>query len=415
MKLTILILMLFTAVNVTAQTEHKRYIAKAKEMCPQADITEIEMKSGYVEIEYLCDEQLVEIGLGLNAEWLYTETKTEIQPDVWAKISKKLEKKYADWSVDEFALVEMPDTSFYKVELIQDGVEENAYFALDGKYYHKKYLVTDEKWTSAYLSQSASYKNAPYNFLKPDKVYDMPDLLKEISGIAYADENTLYCVQDELGIVFKYDTGKEHLSGMFRFTDLGDFEDLAIVKDEVFVLRSDGTLFCFNHRNFDGKISQVVVPVNCLNVEGLEYNPSDNQLYLACKDQVINDLSQSRVIFSTTPENLSEPEIALTILPDEINRVLALQYPEAPVSRLQVYPSAIAIHPKTSEKYVLSAASRLIAIYKNEKLINVFPLPSELYYKPEGLAFTPNGDLYLSSEGIKNGYIDGQIYFFARK
>jgi hypothetical protein len=57
----------------------------------------------------------------------------------------------------------------------------------------------------------------------------------------------------------------------------------------------------------------------------------------------------------------------------------------------------------------------LIAIYKNEKLINVFPLPSELYYKPEGLAFTPNGDLYLSSEGIKNGYIDGQIYFFARK
>lgn len=415
MKLTILILMLFTAVNVTAQTEHKRYIAKAKEMCPQADITEIEMKSGYVEIEYLCDEQLVEISLGLNAEWLYTETKTEIQPDVWAKISKKLEKKYADWSVDEFALVEMPDTSFYKVELIQDGVEENAYFALDGKYYHKKYLVTDEKWTSAYLSQSASYKNAPYNFLKPDKVYDMPDLLKEISGIAYADENTLYCVQDELGIVFKYDTGREHLSGMFRFTDLGDFEDLAIVKDEVFVLRSDGTLFCFNHRNFDGKISQVVVPVNCLNVEGLEYNPSDNQLYLACKDQVINDLSQSRVIFSTTPENLSEPEIALTILPDEINRVLALQYPEAPVSRLQVYPSAIAIHPKTSEKYVLSAASRLIAIYKNEKLINVFPLPSELYYKPEGLAFTPNGDLYLSSEGIKNGYIDGQIYFFARK
>lgn len=415
MKLTILILMLFTAVNVTAQTEHKRYIAKAKEMCPQADITEIEMKSGYVEIEYLCDEQLVEIGLGLNAEWLYTETKTEIQPDVWAKISKKLEKKYADWSVDEFALVEMPDTSFYKVELIQDGVEENAYFALDGKYYHKKYLVTDEKWTSAYLSQSAGYKNAPYNFLKPDKVYDMPDLLKEISGIAYADENTLYCVQDELGIVFKYDTGREHLSGMFRFTDLGDFEDLAIVKDEVFVLRSDGTLFCFNHRNFDGKISQVVVPVNCLNVEGLEYNPSDNQLYLACKDQVINDLSQSRVIFSTTPENLSEPEIALTILPDEINRVLALQYPEAPVSRLQVYPSAIAIHPKTSEKYVLSAASRLIAIYKNEKLINVFPLPSELYYKPEGLAFTPNGDLYLSSEGIKNGYIDGQIYFFARK
>lgn len=415
MKIATLIIMLFVAVACTAQTDHKRYINKVKEICPQADITEIEMKNGYVEIEYLCGEQLVEIGLGLNTEWLYTETKTEIPADVWGKISKKLEKKYADWSVDEFALVEMADTSFYKVELIQDGVEENSYFALDGKYYHKKNLITDENWTIAYLSQSANYKSAPYNFLNPDKTYDMPDLLKEISGIAYADENTLYCIQDEMGIVFKYDTDKEDIFGMFRFTDVGDFEDLAVVKDEVFVLRSDGTLFRFNHRIFDGKISQVVVPMNCLNVEGLEYNPADNQLYLACKDQQINNQSQNRVVFRIGADNRSKPGIALTILSAEINQMLAAKYPDNQSASLQMNPSAIAIHPQTSEKYVLSAASRLIAIYKNEQLINVFPLPAELYYKPEGITFAPNGDLFLSSEGIKNGYVDGQIYFFEKK
>lgn len=415
MKIATLIFMLFVAVACAAQTDHKRYINKVKEICPQADIIEIEIKSGYVEIEYLCGVQLVEIGLGLNTEWLYTETTTDIPADVWGKISKKLEKKYADWSVDEFALVEMADTSFYKVELIQDGVEENTYFALDGRYYHKKNLVTDEDWSIAYLSQSANYKSAPYNFLKPDKVYDMPDLLKEISGIAYADENTLYCVQDELGIVFKYDTHKENISGMFRFTDFGDFEDLAIVKDEVFVLRSDGTLFRFNHRNFDGKISQVVVPANCMNMEGLEYNPKDNKLYMACKDQQINDQSQNRIVFSINADNPSKPGIALTIIPDELKQALVANYPDNQSSSLQVNPSAIAIHPQTSEKYVLSAASRLIAIYKNEQLINVFPLPAELYYKPEGIAFTPDGDLNLSSEGIKNGYVDGQIYFFKKK
>ncbi|MDP2888081.1 MAG: SdiA-regulated domain-containing protein [Bacteroidota bacterium] len=415
MKITILFFMLFVAVAVTAQTDHKRFINKVKEICPQADITEIEIKSGYVEIEYLCGDQLAEIGLGLNAEWMYTETKTEIPQDVWSKITKKLEKKYADWSVDEFALIEMADTLFYKVELIQDGVEENSYFALDGKYYHKKNMVTDENWAIAYLSQSANYKSAPYNFLKADKVYDMPDLLKEISGIAYADENTLYCIQDELGIVFKYDTHKEDISGMFRFTDVGDFEDLTVVKDEVFVLRSDGTLFLFNHRNFDGKIIQVVVPVNCMNVEGLEYNKADNQLYLACKDQLLNDQSQNRIVFRISADYPSKPGVALTILPDEINQMLAVKYPDNQNTSLQINPSAIAIHPQTSEKYVLSAASRLVAIYKNEKLINVFPLPAELYYKPEGIAFAPNGDLYLSSEGIKNGYVDGQIYLFTKK
>ena len=50
-------------------------------------------------------------------------------------------------------------------------------------------------------------------------------------------------------------------------------------------------------------------------------------------------------------------------------------------------PSAIAVHPKTSEIYVLSATDRLLAVFANQNLTQVFPLPSDIYYKPEGLAF----------------------------
>lgn len=49
MKNTVLILVLFVAVAGTAQTAHNRYINTVKEICSQADITEIEMKSGFVE------------------------------------------------------------------------------------------------------------------------------------------------------------------------------------------------------------------------------------------------------------------------------------------------------------------------------------------------------------------------------
>lgn len=384
-------------------------------MCPQADITEIEIKSDYVEIEYLCGDQIVEIGLDVNVNWIYTETKTVIPRETLEKIDKKLKKKYADWTIDEYALVEMKDTSFYKIELMQDGVEENTYFALDGKYYHMKNMVMDENWTIASLSQSANYKNASYDFLKPDKIYDMPDLLKEISGIAYADPNTLYCVQDELGIVFKYDLSKEDISGMFRFTDLGDFEDLTIKNNQVYVLRSDGTLFWFNHRQFDGKINQVVVPVNCMNLEGLDYHPASNQLYLACKDQLMDGQEHHRTVFSINADQLTGPKPALVIASEQINALLADKYPGVDNSRMQINPSAIAIHPQTGEKYVLSATSRLIAVFNKEQLTNIYPLPAEIYYKPEGLAFTPQGDLFLSSEGIKNGYVDGQVFFFSKK
>lgn len=79
--------------------------------------------------------------------------------------------------------------------------------------------------------------------------------------------------------------------------------------------------------------------------------------------------------------------------------------------QLQLNPSALAIHPLTGDWYVLSATNRLLAVYSQGQLMSVYPLPAEVYYKPEGMTFCPNGDLYLSSEGMKNGYIGGEIYY----
>ncbi|WP_010526460.1 hypothetical protein [Thermophagus xiamenensis] len=72
----------------------------------------------------------------------------------------------------------------------------------------------------------------------------------------------------------------------------------------------------------------------------------------------------------------------------------------------------MAVHPVTGEVFVLSADNRLLTIYGNKKLKSVYPLAEELFYKPEGLGFADNGDLYISSEGIKNGFLKGQIHYF---
>ncbi|MBP9548896.1 MAG: hypothetical protein KBE86_07055 [Chitinophagales bacterium] len=36
-------------------------------------------------------------------------------------------------------------------------------------------------------------------------------------------------------------------------------------------------------------------------------------------------------------------------------------------------------------------------------------MSSDIYYKPEGLSFYENGDLLISSEGDKNGFVKGSI------
>jgi len=94
-----------------------------------------------------------------------------------------------------------------------------------------------------------------------------------------------------------------------------------------------------------------------------------------------------------------------------LNNTLALAFPAVQGKQIQLNPSALAIHPLTGDWYILSATNRLLAVYNQGALKAVYPLPAEVYYKPEGMAFCPNGDLYLSSEGMKNGYVGGEIYF----
>jgi len=415
MKQLLIIMGLLCSATGLAQPLKQQYINKINQICSNADIIEFEQKDDYAEIEYRCNGKLYEVGISPTLEVLFIESETEIEPHTRSIIDKKISKKYEGWKLDEFTRVSMGDTSFYKAELWKDGIEENVYFTLDGKYFKPKNLVVNEPWTQQYLSGSVAYRKAPYNFLTPTSSYEMPEVLKEISGIAPMNTTTLYAVQDESGAVFKYDLKKESISGLHRFTDVGDFEDVTTDGATLYALRSDGTIFSFNVANFDGKITQTVLQLNSLNAEGIFYNQHDRMLYIVCKDQPIDGESWQRNIYKIDPKGTGMAKLALTIDIKEIVRKIKVDYPLATSSNLQFNPSAIAIHPLTNEMYILSASNKLLAIYKNSKLSAVYPLPAETFYKPEGLAFMPDGSLYISSEGIKKGYLNGQVFFFKPK
>ena len=44
--------------------------------------------------------------------------------------------------------------------------------------------------------------NFPYQLGKPDKSWELPDKLIEISGLSFIDEYTLACIQDEKGNIY---------------------------------------------------------------------------------------------------------------------------------------------------------------------------------------------------------------------
>jgi uncharacterized protein YjiK len=415
MKYLLLFSLLFSTSTIFALPDKGLYLNKLLELCPNADIISFEPKDGFVEIDYQCEGKFFTVGINTKLELVFTESEAKIDTKTLAKLDNKLNKKYSEWIFKGYTLVEMADTSFYKAELWKDGVEENIYFALDGKYFRLKSFLVNEPWTLADLTASTYYQQAPYRFLEPDHTYEMPEILKEISGMTLTDDHTMYAVQDENGIVFKYNLAKEEITGMFRFTDVGDFEDVATVGDMVYALRSDGTVFYFNGKNYNGKFDQKVVQANSMNMEGLFYNPTDKYLYMACKDQPLNLAGTKRLIYKFTPQNMEKPHLTYTIELTDLQNKLKEHYPQLNTENVQFNPSAIAIHPLTGEIFVLSAANKLLITLNEQGINGVYPLPSELYFKPEGLAFSPEGDLYLSSEGFKNGFLNGSIYLFKKQ
>ena len=70
-------------------------------------------------------------------------------------------------------------------------------------------------------------------------------------------------------------------------------------------------------------------------------------------------------------------------------------------------PSGIAIHPIDGEVYIISSVGKLLIILnRSGKVQNVIELDPKIFRQPEGICFSPKGDMFISNEGQGGkGYI----------
>jgi uncharacterized protein YjiK len=178
------------------------------------------------------------------------------------------------------------------------------------------------------------------------------------------------------------------------------------VKNALYILRSDGKLFVYDLKN-KTKIQELMLPVKSLNIEGICNHKG--YMYIACKDAQLNQDITRRTIYRSKISNPDLIEPYLEINTSMMTQFIKTNYPESGITEVIFNPSAIAFHPITNQLYILSATERFIAIYDQQKLVNIIPLPAQDFYKPEGISFYTNGDMLISSEGDKNGFIKGTI------
>lgn len=250
-----------------------------------------------------------------------------------------------------------------------------------------------------------------YDFTKPDK-FNMPSSLLEVSGITFYKDNndTIYSIQDEDGKLFrqKWDVKKQY---NMKFARKGDFEDLAIFNEMVFVLKSNGILYSFPFTEvLKSKSEQVRERKHLLpkgEYEGLYADGETNKLFVLCKSCAEDKKTKqlSGYIFEYKPE--ADSLIAAGNFKLNLNQIKTVN----PKLKSSLSPSALTRNLKTNEWYVLSSANKVLLVAdSNWKIKAAHRLNSSIFNQPEGIAFDKDLNLYISNEGDEVN--DGNIIKF---
>jgi hypothetical protein len=178
-----------------------------------------------------------------------------------------------------------------------------------------------------------------YSFDRPDKTYTLPDVLKEISGIAMKDDNTLYCVQDELGVIYTYDLVTGRIRDEMTFGEPGDYEDITIGEGYIYVLRSDGLVIKINERTSEIE-SHSEISVPCNNIEGLFLSETDKAVYLACKSAAPEIQLQARTVYRYVDSMKSDPVPVLTITQQDVRSRISVEASAGKKEKMIFNPSA---------------------------------------------------------------------------
>jgi len=245
------------------------------------------------------------------------------------------------------------------------------------------------------------YKSPPhYDFSKSFK--DKLDLkLKEISGIVWDNQNDEFIAHnDEKGVIFFLDRDTKGIKKEFVFNQSkGDYEDIAMVKKDIYILRSDGELFRVvtdstgNKKTFD--VGQLQSPGKN-DFETLYYDPERKALVILCKNCSADD---KKVVsaFAYYPDSIGFDNKPLYTI--DVSTIDSLS--PRPTSRFQ--PSAARIHPVLKKLFILSSASNQLVITDVDGNIEaVYMLAKNVFPQAEGLTFKSNGDMYISNEAVSS-------------
>lgn len=324
-----------------------------------------------------------------------------------ATVLAQLQQEYTDYKVDEVHRIREKGRTSFRVELEDKMKEVHLYFDTTGTLLNRQEAAVSSgqtKETASLLPAAGEGATAANSLGAPAARWELPAELNEVSGIVLLADGKLACVQDEKGIIFVYDLEQEKVVQQIPFAGPGDYEGIAVAGNTAYVLRSDGTLLelpDFRNGKPITKEHRASLPTS-IDMEGLAYDAANNRLLLASKgyDSKLGNF-KGLYAFSLEDKKLqTTPVVKIPLAQEQLGKPAKKQKSKYDI----LQPSSLEIHPQTGELYLADAANhRLLIIDEQGKIKKTADLDKEILRQPEGIAFGPDGEMYIASEGGKKG------------
>lgn len=237
-----------------------------------------------------------------------------------------------------------------------------------------------------------------YDLEKPQKS-ELGKVLNEISGLSYnRNDSTLLAISDSKRKVFEINFKKQRLRDYTK--DIieadQDIEDIVNMETSLFLLSSKGLLYEIPLNGSDTmEVKKHPFWSDGKNdFESLYYDQGANGLILLCKSCADDKGEQRRSAYRFDLSTRSfDTTVHYSISTAEVKNLVKDE-------DAKFDPSAAAIHPLEKKLYILSSAGQLLVIADTGgKPLQVYRLNPDEHPQAEGIAFAPNGDMYISNEG----------------
>jgi hypothetical protein len=238
----------------------------------------------------------------------------------------------------------------------------------------------------------------PYDFTDPVEHHQLPEQLKELSGLVVLQSNYVAGVDDETGTFYLIDFVSGEVVREQRFGPPGDYEDISSAGSGLYILRGDGAIYHIRDVRDRPPEPEVFRAAPIQEAEGLYYDPASHRLLIGSIALGSNG-ERTGAVYAFDLRSRTLVEDPLFLIP--MDSVLqALDGPPPADTDDGVFkPSAVAIQPGTGDIYLVSAKTRLFVITDRQGSIKAATLlPADLFPEPESITFLSTGDIVIGNE-----------------